>query len=392
MNVAIYSQRNEHNGGVILRKVYQEDLKYIYEKLSEHPLFIIEESKKAVFDALFYSLNDRVIDYDAFINAINRLTGFFCDGHTNMEIPYSSNDKALNIPCYWCGGKLLLKTDYMGVQKGAQIVAVEHKTVDEIVLAMADRIPHENLFLVKSRMINYPYKNYHLFSEMTLRFLFGVQDEYTISFALDGQTVEKSLKLEEYNGYLDFADDDFIYYEIEGDTAILHLDSCICNEFYKNTLCELADVCHKNKISTLILDLSKNMGGSSAVIDAFIKHTNTSKYRRYEMIDYSSGKPEHITKRTELVKNSPHSKCFDLDIQCRVSYDTFSSARTFAVTLKDNKIATKIIGMPTGGKPSSFGMPQRWRTPNCSIPFRVSRCLFLRPDRTGDAEIALYPD
>ena len=74
-----------------------------------------------------------------------------------------------------------------------------------------------------------------------------------------------------------------------------------------------------------------------------------------------------------------------------VSHDTFSSARTFAVTLKDNGIATKITGSPTGGKPNSFGMPQRFKTPNYGIPFRVSRCLFMRPNAIGDCEIALFP-
>lgn len=68
-----------------------------------------------------------------------------------------------------------------------------------------------------------------------------------------------------------------------------------------------------------------------------------------------------------------------------------SSARTFAVTLKDNGIAT-IIGEPTGGKPCSYGMPKKAETPNLKIRFRVSRALFLRPNAELDAEEALVPD
>ena len=378
--------------GVTLHDSYQKDLEYLYDKLLHHPLFIIDTSKKIEFDALYHSLNKQATSYDKFITSVNRLTGYFCDGHTNMEIPYSDGDKALNVPCYWCNGKLLLRTDYMGVSKESEIVGIENKSLDEIVLSMADRIPHENLFLVKSRMINYPYKNYHVFSEMSLSFLFGAKDEYIISFVSDGRDIKRTLKLESYSGYLDFTDNQFIYYEISGDTAVLHLDSCVCNELYKSVLYELTDTCYKNEITTLILDLSKNMGGTSAVIDEFIRHTNVREYRRYEMIDYSSGKAEYLTKRTEVVKNDPYPKCFNIEIHCRVSYDTYSSARTFAVTLKDNGIAKKIIGMPTGGKPNSFGMPQRFRTPNYSVPFRVSRCLFLRPDELGDDDIALYPN
>jgi len=82
---------------------------------------------------------------------------------------------------------------------------------------------------------------------------------------------------------------------------------------------------------------------------------------------------------------------FPKNLICRVSNTTFSSARTFAVTLKDNGIAT-IVGQPTGGKPCSYGMPRRDVTPNCNIRFRVSRALFLRPDEKLDEEVALFPD
>ena len=379
-------------GGAVLRNAFYEDIKYIYEKLLLHPLFIIDATKKTEFETLFNSLSLLVISYDDFVALINRLTGFFCDGHTNMEIPYSRRDRTLNIPCYWSNGKLFLKSDYMGVCKDSEIIGIEDKTIDEIVSLMENNIPHENIFLVKSRMINYPYKNYHMFSEESLKFLFGAKDEYRLKFIFDGAHTEKILKLEPYNGYLDFTDDDFIYYEIIGDTAVLHLDSCICDELYIRVLGELVDQCHNSKVKTLVLDLSKNMGGSSAVIDEFIKHTNVEEYRRYEMIDYSSGKAEYITQREEIVRNNPYSKCLDLEIHCRVSHDTFSSARTFAVTLKDNGIAKSIIGTPTGGKPSSFGMPQRFKTPNLLIPFRVSRCLFLRPNKAEDNAVALFPD
>lgn len=78
-------------------------------------------------------------------------------------------------------------------------------------------------------------------------------------------------------------------------------------------------------------------------------------------------------------------------IYCRISHTTFSSARTFAVTLKDNAMA-QIIGRPSGGKPTSYGMPERYETPFSHIRFRVSRCLFLRPNEYADKEMSLYSD
>ncbi len=143
--------------------------------------------------------------------------------------------------------------------------------MQEIVTLLSSKIPHENIYLVKSRMVNYPYKNYHFFSELNLKALFGDKNEFEITFLSNCKRFTLPLTLSEYDGFLDF------------------------------------------------------------------------------------------------------------------------KARTFAVTLKDNGIA-KIIGMPTGGKPSSYGMPKRYKMPNSNIDFRVSRCLFLRPDKEHDNDIALVPD
>ncbi len=374
------------------KSVFIEDLEYLYRKLVKHPLFLINGAELSRFDKLFHQTVSRIETYDDFISAASRLTCFFCDGHTNIELPYSIEDMTINIPCYWSGDNLLLSTDYKGIERDAEIISIEDTPISNLVVHMADKIPHENEYLVKSRMVNYPYKNYHIFSGINLQSLFGKKDHFRVSFAFKGNINTVELQLEQYNGFLDFNDTNFIHYDIIGDTAVLHLDACICNDSYENTLCELADICSQQNIKVLVLDLSKNMGGNSAVIDAFIKHTKTDEYRRYEMIDYSQGSAEYITRRTDIVKNEKHPKCFDLEIHCNVSYNTFSSARTFAVTLKDNGIATKITGTPTGGKPNSFGMPQRFKTPNYELSFRVSRCLFKRPNKDGDCEIALFPD
>jgi len=108
-------------------------------------------------------------------------------------------------------------------------------------------------------------------------------------------------------------------------------------------------------------------------------------------VDYSSKEPQVIVNREEAVVNPKKDMLFPKKILCRISHTTFSSARTFAVTLKDNGIAS-VIGQPSGGKPTSYGLPRRDKTPHYQIPFRVSRCEFLRPDKERDEETALMPE
>ena len=330
-------------------------------------------------------------DYVSLIDALTRITTFFQDGHTNIELPYNTDDFCIPVLCKWHNNSLVLIKDYIDIPAGVEIISVEGRPVSELLSFAETRIPHENIYLVKSRTTEYPYKNYHLFSAMNLELLFGKKECYTVTFSANGECVEKQCSLVRYDGFLDFSQKLFIDYEIKEDRMILHLRECIYSEEYKQALKEIAELCNEKKLSALELDLSENMGGNSQVIDAFIHFTHAETYRRYEMIEFSSGSPVSVASRDTVVCNQKKDLLFPPKIYCRTSNTTFSSARTFAVTLKDNGIAT-IIGDPTGGKPCSYGMPKKDVTPNLNVRFRVSRALFLRPNAELDAEEALFPD
>lgn len=371
-------------------KEFQEDFTYVYDILKKHPIFQISKDISAL-EQLYERLKGGVTDDMSLVKALTALTVSLEDGHTNIEIPYTSQDDCLKLNCEWQGKKLVLKESYEDIDAGTEIVAVEGLDVNALLEWSARVIPHENIFLVKSRMVEYPYMNYHVFSKMNLTQLFGEKPSIKVDFLVNGEIITKNCVYEKYDGFLDFCEGNHVYYEMIGERVILHLEECVCDEKYVNELREVACVCKEKQIKSLEIDLSKNMGGSSAVIDEFMKYVDVNNYRRYEMINYSSGVPEYVTRRSDIVCNPRKEILFPSDITCRVSNTTFSSARTFAVTLKDNAVA-KIVGQPTGGKPCSFGMPRRFVTPNCNIRFRVSRAFFLRPDERLDEEIALFPE
>lgn len=369
---------------------YLKDFEYLYQALLKHPSFLLGNDTEK-FYGLYIGLQNEIYDYNSFFDAMTRLTMFFEDGHTNIEIPYTRNDTCIRLKCFWTEEHLFLAEQYENIEAGAEIISVEDVTISGLLASAANFIPHENMYLVKSRMIEYPYMNYHIFSEMNLGRMFGKKDSYSIVFCSAGKIIIKDCKLKNYDGYIDFKEDNLISYDIKGNVAVLHLDECIYNEQYKKTLRELTCACKEMKVDTLELDLSKNMGGSSSVIDEFIRYINIGSYHRYEMIDCTGGIQKIITHRNDEIMNPKAEVLFPDKIICRISNTTFSSARTFAVTLKDNGIAT-IVGEPSGGKPCSYGMPKRDMTPNCKVRFRVSRCLFLRPDATKDDEQALFPN
>jgi len=144
-----------------------------------------------------------IIDYNSLIDAITKVTMFFQDGHTNIELLYATDDLCLNIPCKWQKERLILMDNYRNIPAGAEIISVEGRTVSELLSLAETRIPHENIYLVKSRTTEYPYKNYHLFCAMNLKALFGKKESYAVVFLVNGEMVEKQCSLVRYDGFLD---------------------------------------------------------------------------------------------------------------------------------------------------------------------------------------------
>lgn len=127
------------------------------------------------------------------------------------------------------------------------------------------------------------------------------------------------------------------------------------------------------------------MGGTTSVIDEFLSYTHVTKYRQYSTLDYSEGCEKMIADRRYEIQNRQKDVLFPKDMRIKVGYDTFSSARTFAVTLLDNKVAI-LEGGCSGGKPNSYGAPVKGVLPESKIRYRVSTRYFMRPDATRDDE------
>lgn len=368
-----------------------EDIDGLYTALLAHPYLIDHPEKREVFHGLYTQCRQAICDELTFLDAATSLTCWFRDGHTNIELPYKSSDLCIPLPSRWYDEQLFTTEQYGTIPAGSELTFIEGLPLYMVVKQLLPRIPHENIFLVKSRLTEYPYRNYHLFSHMNLAFLFGEKAEYTLTYYHKGQEHTATLPLVPYNGFLDHCDDNFVSWHIEQGHAVLRLDACICNQAYENALEDLARACQDQTAVDLTLDLSRNMGGTSEVIEKFLEYVDVDTFHRYEMVDYSEGKPVCVCSRNEMVSNHRRPHLFPKQIFCKTGNTSFSSARTFAVTLHDNRIAS-IIGEPTGGSPSSYGMPRKQTLANTGIRLRVSRAWFGRPDPTFDPEDTLAPE
>ena len=115
-----------------MRTKSAEDLTFLYAELSKHPLLLLDQKKRTQFDELydqelarFYTVvpagQNKTEAPAELIDAMTRLTMFFRDGHTNIALPYTPQDKCLHIPCDWQDDRLLLLQDYEDILAGSQI-------------------------------------------------------------------------------------------------------------------------------------------------------------------------------------------------------------------------------------------------------------------------------
>lgn len=149
----------------------------------------------------------------------------------------------------------------------------------------------------------------------------------------------------------------------------------------------------------LIIDVSKNSGGNSAVGDLLINHFYDKPYKKYqcnwkrsdeylslmkswgfENEQYQKIKVGEILHyNSETIEPVKKNNLFTGSVYVLVGRGTFSSAIQFATVVKDNSIA-KIIGQePENGHPNHFGEMYSTELPNTRINVRFGVKQWIRP-------------
>lgn len=377
-----------------LLNYYLEDYEFVIDTINNiHPLAL--EEFPVSFTNQIISSEKKISDKRTLINALSKTTTSLMDAHTNIELPFSKNDFALNFSCRWYEDCLYVISDNKFLKSGDKIVSINNILLQNYFEYLTAYIPHENQNIIRSRTTQYPYQNYYLFSALNLQNYFGNITEYIIGYERDDNFCQTKATLQEYNGSCDFVDlNDFISLYYIDNIAFIRMDECKYNQEYVDKLNEYFKDISDKKVSKLVLDLSENMGGNSNVTQEFLRHMDVKNYYFYEIYirDDHSEIVRNVSKRDCLIENDRYREnLFSGDLYCLISNTTFSSARIFATVLQDNNIA-KLIGENSGGKPTSFGAPTKFTTPNNNIKFRISARKFYRPDINKDADLFLVPN
>ena len=178
------------------------------------------------------------------------------------------------------------------------------------------------------------------------------------------------------------------FYE-ENLAAVFTLDKCVVTDGYKKALEEFFQQVNEKNIIRVAVDLRRNGGGNSQVINEFMKYIDVDSYYIFGGNAVRFNKLL-IENKAAQYKNKKNGNVFSGELYALTSNYTFSSAMMFAVTVSDNKIG-KVIGEIPGNMPASYGDVLKFQAPNSKLICSVSYKKFYRADRAKD-DIPLIPD
>lgn len=388
---------------VMTKEEMEVDLNYLVETLKDvHPKTLngfSEEQTKIIKNA--YEKIQNPMTAGEFYFVLNEIMCSLKDAHTNIWLETTNEDKIIDLPIVWLKDGIYVIKDTDILKKGDKVVSIGGKTDSDLLKDFEKIIPAENMQWVKVLGIH------NITKEPFLKYL-NLKDNGYVNVVLERNNKEIVLKLPLINQPESEKQNNNIWVSYTIDTenslGIFKLDKCIYDDVYKKTLEEFFVEVSKNNIKNVAVDLRKNTGGNSRVINEFMRYIDVDKYFfctvdiRYskqasEQRGYirKSGYKSYSNRTIVNKKVSKKELIYNGNLYVLTSSYTFSSANWFAVVIRDNNLGI-IIGEPTGNQPTSYGDILRFQLPVSGFKFNVSHKNFIRPNLDNDPEDSLYPD
>lgn len=388
----------------------KEDLAYIKHLLFEVHANPFSEISKPSYEQLFAGIEARLNDSltaTEFFKLVRPCTAFLSDEHARIGLSKPSNTFRsgyifLPISLKKIGKNYVLDTilmDDTGMIKGDVITHINKIPVEQIVQLCAD---YTNGF-PEQRLENAAKQLGYLYAMAT-----PTQESFVVTRNNNEEIKMPGAKFKTWLSFMSNKrpDDcaDFIRYTQYGETG--YIDACSFGvrsdsamEAVRQKIDGIFNQVQHDKVKNLVIDVSQNSGGNSAVGDIIIDYITSKPYYGYQcnwrrsdeylkQMDARGSKNERYaqTKLGEILhydpsehKPSKNKRRFYQKVYVVVGAGTFSSAIMFATIIKDNHIATLVGQTPTNGHPSHFGELYSANTPNTGLNVQFGVKEWIRP-------------
>jgi hypothetical protein len=328
---------------------------------------------------------------------LGRVVQSLRDAHTSVDPPFSGQE--LDLPFSWLSDGLIVTEDSAWLRKGDRMVRLGSHTEPQLLEVLRGVIPAENDHWVRHR-------GESILKDLLLLRAMGIATEAPVTVVVERDGRQSEIPVPLRIAYRPAKPPLWVRFEIDEkhNLAVFGLDRCDNNEQYRKTLKEFFAVVQEKKITRVAVDLRRNAGGNSAVVDEFLRYLDVDRYTRFGMELRNSA--EARAQRTDLalfgwigqnkreptkVKNPRVKQPFHGELYVLTSKTTFSSGNWFAVIVRDNQLG-KVVGEPTGNAPSSYGDRLAFTLSNSGLAYGISYKYWRRPDPKRDPAGSIVPD
>ncbi len=354
----------------------QKDFKYVYDAVrANHPAFLIDEYTEKKFGETYISLRKELSDKEQItVNELWEMSAkLVCtldDAHTIVTVSGTQ---------YVSGGD-----EISSAYENGTLVSIDGISADSMKEHFKNVFPYE------------PQVSFYA------DYMFGVALEYGSWLTLLGADISDGIDVvigeNSEAKHFDMTDEpparkqlELCSYKIdkENSLGIFTLNRCEMSGEYTDKLSEFFGKVKDNDIKNVAVDLRSNGGGTTEVINEFLRYINISDYKLFGGTDIRIG-GNLISYRDEITPNKHVENAFDGNIYVLTSQYTFSSAMDFATVIQDNGIG-KVIGETPGNMPTAYGDKLSFQLPESKLVLSVSYKKFYRADMTKSIE-PLIPD
>ncbi len=375
------------------------DLNFVIERIEAvHPATVqgVPDSVQAAIDEAERAVR-KPLSREQFWLVLNRLLLSLDDAHTSLGRQRSG--RGVNLPLRWLREGLVVSADTDQLERGDHLIALGGRSEEALLTALRDIVPAENDGWIRHTAET-------ALTEVEVLTALGLvdDDELQVTLERDGKRVGHKLPVSSPPDAEPRPP--WVRYSIDTDASlgVFTLDSSRWDDVYRARLREFFEAVHEADVERIAVDVRRNSGGNSMVVDAFITYLDVDTYQGYtgavRTSDDSVAQRGLEGRERGYVEYGPTSKKnrrvedlppFDGEIFILTSPATFSSGSWFAVIFQDNGLGT-IVGEPTGNAPSSFGDILTFSLPASGFSFSMSYKRWLRPDRERDPATTLEPD
>jgi len=334
--------------------------KNLYFKVSEEEFINnLEELKKKV-----PHISDEEIEIE-----LSRIIASIGDTHTGSSI---GSELIYPFELHWFeeGIYIMETTDEYKELLDGRIITINNIRTEDAANMMSPLLAGANESWFKTQVI------YYLQIPGILKY-FGISssDEIELCVELaDGEVKKVKMKPVDYREYVAAERDDKpvplymsrpdenYWYEYLHEDKILYINYSACRQMREKPFeifsKEVWNFVKDHEVEKFVLDIRNNRGGSSPILDPFIKEIKKSSFNEEGRLYVIIGR------------------------------DTFSSAVLNAITLIKETNAY-FVGEPTGGEPNHYGEVKQFKLPNSEKPIRYSTKYFQNYDKDADS---IVPD